>query len=192
MGLATWLVIILCVAMVIAFVVYFNKIARASNNNREAFRNVDIILKKRFDLISNVENIIKKYTSEGKDNIENLAMIRESLSNKMTVDSRRIEEDKYSEIIKDMVNSVGNYPEIKESIEFQEFRRTLNEIEGEIEVARRHYNDTTREYNKMIEEFPTSLFAKVFGFEKRSYFEVDLLSREDVQINFVDRRNEPR
>ena len=157
-----------------------------------AFRNVDIILKKRFDLISNVENIIKKYTSEGKDNIENLAMIRESLSNKMTVDSRRIEEDKYSEIIKDMVNSVGNYPEIKESIEFQEFRRTLNEIEGEIEGARRHYNDTTREYNKMIEEFPTSLFAKVFGFEKRSYFEVDLLSREDVQINFVDRRNEPR
>lgn len=188
----TWFVIVLCVAIIVAFIIIFNKLVKASNMNREAFSNVDSALKKRYDLIPNLEAIVKAYSSHEKDTLENVAQIRSTLSNRMTVSDRQRAEDKFSAVIKDMFISVENYPELKASENFLAFHNALVKIEEDIEMARRYYNGTTRNYNMLIEQFPTNILAKLFGFEKRSFFEVDLLTREQVQITFEDRRKNPR
>ncbi|MBR3152443.1 MAG: LemA family protein [Clostridia bacterium] len=175
-------IIILVLASVI-FILTFNKLVKASNMNSEAFSNVDTALKKRYDLIPNLENIVKGYTSHEKNTLEDIAKIRSNLSNKMTVDERQKAEDKYSSVIKDVFVSVENYPELKASENFLEFQKALVKIEEDIEMARRYYNGTTRNYNILVEQFPTNILAKLFGFEKRSYFEVDLLTRENVKVD---------
>lgn len=177
-------VVIAIFVVFIIFAIYlFNKIIKASNMNKEAFSNVDVALKKRYDLIPNLEAIVQGYSSHERDTLENVTKMRNILSNKMPVEQRQIEEDHFSGIIKDMFISIENYPELKASENFLSFQKQLVKVEEEIELARRYYNGTTRNYNVLIEQFPTNLLAKLFGFEKREFFEVDLLTRENVKID---------
>lgn len=190
--MATIIVIILLVILVGYIIYIFNQITKASNLNLEAFSNVDIALKKRFDLIPNLENVVKGYTEHEKTTLESVTMMRNKLSEKMTVQARQKEEDKFSAMIKDIVVSVENYPELKAAENFLQFQEALVKIEEEIEMARRYYNGTTRNYNFLIQKFPNNILAAILGYNKRAFFEVDLLTRENVQINFEDRRKESR
>ena len=187
------LVVILLLAIFVGIAIYtFNNIVKASNNNYEAFSNIDVILKKRFDLIPNLENIVKGYTNYEKNTLEDITEIRTKLSEKMTVSDRQKAEDKFSAVIKDVFVSVENYPELKASDNFLAFQDALVKIEEDIEMARRYYNGTTREYNSLIQKFPNNILATVLGYKKRAFFEVDLITRGQVQIDFPDRRKERR
>ncbi len=188
----TAVVIVLLILLVIYIIYIFNKIIKASNLNLEAFSNVDIALKKRYDLIPNLEEVVKGYTEHEKATLENITEMRSKLSNKMTVSDRQKEEDKYSAIIKEVMISVENYPDLKAGENFSKFQEALIKIEEEIELARRYYNGTTRNYNSLIQTFPNNVLASILGYRKRAFFEVDLLTRQNVQINFEDRRQNPR
>ena len=118
--------------------------------------------------------------------------MRERLSGRMTVSDRQKEEDKLSAIFKDVIVSVENYPELKASENFAQLQAALVKIEEDIEMARRYYNGTTRNFNALIQQFPNNILASILGYKKRAFFEVDLLTRENVQINFEDRRKESR
>lgn len=190
--IGTIIVIILLIALVAYIVVIFNKIVKASNLNYEAFSNIDIVLKKRFELIPNLEEIVKGYTNHEKTTLEDIARIRSNLSEKMTVSDRQKAEDKFSAIFKDIFASVENYPELKASDNFLALQNALIKIEEDIEMARRYYNGTTRNFNSLIQKFPNNILASILGYKKRAFFEVDLLTRENVQINFPDRRKENR
>ncbi len=188
----TVIIMILLAALVGYAIFIFNKIVKASNLNIEAFSNVDLVLKKRFDLIPNLEEVVKGYTNYEKTTLEDITRMRTNLSEKMSVSSRQKEEDKFSALIKDIVVSVENYPNLKSSENFLQFQQALTKVEEEIELARRYYNGTTRNYNALIQQFPNNVLAKILGFKKRSFFEVDLLTRENVTITFEDRRKNPR
>ncbi len=192
MSVVTIIIIILLVALVGYIIFIFNKIVKASNMNFEAFSNVDSVLKKRFDLIPNLEQVVKGYTQYEKTTLEDITEMRTRLSEKMTVSNRQKEEDKFSALIKDIVVTVENYPDLKASENFLQFQQALVKVEEEIELARRYYNGTTRNYNALIQKFPNNILAAILGYSKRSFFEVDLLTRENVQINFEDRRKNPR
>lgn len=187
------IIVIILLAVFVGYIIYiFNKIIKASNLNYEAFSNVDSVLKKRFDLIPNLEEIVKGYANYEKTTLEDITSLRTELSEKMTVVDRQRKEDQFSSIIKDVVFSVENYPEIKASENFLKLHSELVEIEKEIEQARRNYNDTTRNFNALIQQFPNNILAAILGYKKRAFFEVDLLTREEVKINFPDRRKENR
>ncbi|MCI8291125.1 MAG: LemA family protein [Clostridia bacterium] len=190
--MATAIVIILLVALVIYIIYIFNKIIKASNLNLEAFSNVDIALKKRYDLIPNLEEVVKGYEEHEKATLENITEMRNKLSEKMTVSDRQKEEDKYSAIIKEVMVSVENYPTLRAGENFLKFQEALMKIEEEIEMARRYYNGTTRNYNSLIQTFPNNILSSILGYSKRLFFEVDLLTRQNVQIDFEDRRQNPR
>lgn len=189
---ATIIIIVLLVILVGYIIYIFNQIIKASNLNFEAFSNVDSVLKKRFDLIPNLEAVVKGYTEHEKTTLEDITAMREKLSEKMTVSSRQKEEDKFSALIKDIVVTVENYPELKASENFIQFQNALVKVEEEIELARRYYNGTTRNYNSLIQKFPNNILASILGYTRRSFFEVDLLTRQNVQIDFEDRRKNPR
>lgn len=187
------IIVIVLLALFVGYIIYiFNKIIKASNLNYEAFSNIDSTLKKRFDLIPNLEAIIRGYTSHEKTTIEDVTNIRTELSEKMTVTDRQRKEDQFSSMIKNVVLSVEKYPELKASENFLSFQRELVEVEREIEQARRNYNDTTRNFNSLIQQFPNNILASILGYKKRAFFEVDLLTKEEVKINFPDRRKEER
>ena len=188
----TVIVIILLIILVGYIIFVFNKIVKASNLNFEAYSNIDSILKKRFDLIPNLETVVKGYTQHEKTTLEDITAMRTKLSEKMTVSARQREEDKFSALIKDIVVSVENYPELKATENFSQFQQALVKVEEEIEMARRYYNGTTRNYNALIQKFPNNILASILGYKRRAFFEVDLLTRENVQINFADRRKTPR
>lgn len=192
MSAPTIIVIILLVALVGYTIYVFNKIIKASNLNFEAFSNVDSILKKRYDLIPNLEAVVKGYTKHEKTTLEDITEMRAKLSEKMTVQTRQKEEDKFSSLIKDIVVTVENYPELKATENFLQFQQALMKIEEEIELARRYYNGTTRNYNSLIQKFPNNILASILGYNRRAFFEVDLLTRQNVQIDFDDRRKNPR
>ena len=192
MEIGTIIVIILLFALVIYAIVLFNRIVKASTLNYEAFSNIDAVLKKRFDLIPNLENIVKGYTEHEKTTLEDITKIRTELSEKMTVQDRQKAEDRFSAVFKDVFVSVENYPELKASQNFMALQTALIKIEEDIEMARRYYNGTTRNFNAIIQKFPNNILASILGYKRRAFFEVDLLTRENVQINFPDRRKEER
>ena len=190
--IGTILVIILLIALVAYVITIFNKIVKASNLNYEAFSNVDVVLKERFDLIPNLEEVVKGYTNHEKTTLEDISRIRTELSEKMTVSDRQKAEDRFSAVFKDIFTSVENYPDLKASHNFLALQTALIKIEEDIEMARRNYNGTTRNFNALIQKFPNNILSSILGYHKRAFFEVDLLTRENVQINFPDRRKESR
>ena len=160
--------------------------------NFEGFSNVDVALKKRYDLLPNLENIVKGYSNHEAITLENIAEIRESLSQKMTVTDRQRQEDKYSAVMKNALAIAEKYPELKASESYINLQNVLVEVEDNIEKARRDYNTTTRNFNSLIQTFPNNILASILGYKRRAFFEVDLLTREEVKIDFPDRRKESR
>lgn len=192
MNIGTIVVIILLCLLVGYIIFIFNKIVRASNLNFESFSNVDVALKKRYDLLPNLENIVKGYSNHEAVTLENIAEIRESLSQKMTVTDRQKQEDKYSAVMKNVMAIAEKYPELKASESYLNLQNVLVNVEDDIEQSRRDYNTTTRNFNSLIQTFPNNILASILGYKRRAFFEVDLLTREEVKIDFPDRRKESR
>ena len=108
------IIVIVLLCVLVGYIIYlFNRIAKASNRNFESFSNVDVTLKKRYDLIPNLENIVKGYTEHEEITLEKITEIRESLSKKMTVSDRQKQEDKYSAVMKDVLAIAEKYPDLK-------------------------------------------------------------------------------
>ena len=192
MNIGTIVVIILLCLLVGYIIFIFNKIVRASNLNFESFSNVDVALKKRYDLLPNLENIVKGYSNHEAVTLENIAEIRESLSQKMTVTDRQKQEYKYSAVMKNVMAIAEKYPELKASESYLNLQNVLVNVEDDIEKSRRDYNTTTRNFNSLIQTFPNNILASILGYKRRAFFEVDLLTREEVKIDFPDRRKESR
>ena len=184
MELSTIIFFTILVICVILIVMYFNKLVTALNLNKEAFSNVDVALKKRYDLIPNLEAVVKAYAGYESDTLKQITEIREKLQENLSVGQRQKVEDKLSGVIKDVFVSVENYPDLKSNQNFLEFQKGLTKVEEDIENARKYYNGATRNYNIIVQKFPTNILAKLFGFKQSDYFEVDLLTRDNVQVDF--------
>ena len=183
----TIIFIVILAIFVIAVIVFFNKLVKALNLNREAFYNVDVALKKRFDLVPNLEATVKAYANHEEKTLKQITEIREKLQNNLSVGQRQKTEDKLSEVIKDVFITVENYPEIKASDNFIKLQKGLEEVEKDIEESRKKYNEQTRNYNILVQSFPTNVLAKIFGFKQSDYFEVDLITREqNINVSFDD------
>ena len=192
MHIGTIIVIVLLCILVGYVIFLFNKIVKASNKNLESFSNVDVTLKKRYDLIPNLENLVKEYADYEEGIVERITEIKYNLSQKMTVSDRQKQEDKYSAVMKDVLAIAEKYPDLKASESYMNIQNVLVKIEDEIEQSRRDYNTTTRNFNSLIQTFPNNILASILGYKRRAFFEVDLLTRKEVAIDFPDRRKEPR
>ena len=189
MEISTIIFLIVLAIFVIAVIVIFNKLVRALNLNVGAFSNVDVALKKRYDLIPNLIATVEEYTTHEDKIYTEITEIREKLKETLPVSKRQKLEDKLSGAMKNVFLEVENYPEIKSGENFLALQRGLEEVEKDIEEARKKYNETTRNYNILIQSFPSNILAKLFGFKQAEYFEVDLLTRENVDVNFENTEN---
>ncbi len=188
----TIVVVVLLIILIIFVVMMFNKIVKSGNENIKAVKTLDQVLKRRLELIPNLQEIVRNYPEEENVSLNDIDSMREALSEKMTVSSRQKLEDKFSAIFKNIFDSMEKYPELKSSNNFINLKNELTAIEKDIEVTRRAYNDTTRSYNALIKKSPYKILASILGYSKRDFFDVDLVTKEEVAINFVDRRQGER
>jgi len=163
----------------------YNKLVRLKNLVMEAWSGIDVMLKKRHDLIPNLVETVKGYASHERGTLESVISARTQALGAQSVEEKEAAEKRLSGALMNLFALAEQYPDLKASANFQQLQSQVESMEGEIEKARRYYNGTSRELNTLIESFPSNLIANMFGFEKSAYFQLDSAAEKNVpQIKF--------
>ncbi len=183
----TTLIILGVVAVIIIGI--FNSLVRARTRANEAWADIDVQLKRRYDLIPNLIETVKGYAVHEKSVLESVTNARNMAigSGAMgTPESRDKAENALTATLKSLFAVSENYPDLKANTNFLELQRELADTENKIQAARRFYNSTVTNLNIKIETFPTNIFAKMFGFVKKEFFglEANSVEREVVKVKF--------
>lgn len=151
----------------------YNKLVKLKNLVAEAWSGIDVQLKKRYDLIPNLVETVKGYAAHEKETFENVTKARAAAQQASTVEGQQAAENKLSGALMNLIAVAERYPELKANTNFLELQNTLAVVEGDIEKSRRYYNGNVREFNTLIESFPSNLIANAFSFVKSAFFEQD-------------------
>ena len=181
-------VIILGVIIMIALflVQIFNRFVRNKNVVKDGWSNIDVGLKRRYDLIPNLVETVKGYATHEKSTLENVIKARNAA---MAVPSGDINaqikaENQLQQTLRSIFALSEAYPDLKANTNYLDLQQKLNEIEENLERSRRYYNGTVRENNTYGESFPGVRFAGMFNYQHFDFFETDEASRENVKVSF--------
>jgi len=177
-------------ACVLWVVVSYNLLVRARNMLKEAWSGIDVQLKRRHDLIPNLVESVKAYSSHERDLFENLAQTRTAglTSNAIPPGRRRERTIRSAQV---PAGHSRGLSELKASANFLALQKTLTEIEDDLQYARRYYNAVVRDYNIRIQSFPGLLIAGLFGFEKSDYFEIEYATERQAPMRSSCRHESP-
>jgi LemA protein len=166
----------------------YNSLIRLKNRVDEAWSDIDVQLKRRYDLIPNLVETVKGYAAHESATLEkvtaarNAAMAAQSGGN---AKQQAEAENMLSGTLKSLFALSENYPDLKANTNFLELQRELSDTENKIMAARRFYNGNVRDFNTKLQVFPTNIIGNMLGFKPREYFEVaDEKERENVQVKF--------
>ena len=179
--------IILVLALVVAVwgISVYNALVRLRNMKDEGWSGIDVQLKRRHDLVGNLVNTVKGYMAHEKATFEELAKARSAAQNASGVAQAAQAEGLLSQAMGRLFAVMENYPELRASENVTQLQSTLTTLEDEIQIARRYYNGTVREYNTRTEVFPASIIARQYGFQKADFFELDNVAEREVpQVSF--------
>lgn len=178
------IIILIIVIVILTIIKAYNNLIQLRNRVKDQWSQVDVQLKRRFDLIPNLIETVKGYTKYEEDTLENVIRARNSAIN------ARIPEDEI-EANNELTGALNRlfalseaYPELKADSNFINLQQSLKEVEDKISFARQFYNDTVLKYKNATEVFPTVFVAKAFGFEKEKFFEINNEERENVKVKF--------
>ena len=183
--LTTIIISSVLIGIFVFLIMLYNGFVAKRNMVDEAFSGIDVILKKRFDMIPNLIETVKGYASHEREtlesivNLRNTALIAQSSDEKMQLDKT------LSQSVSKIFALAENYPDLKANTNFLSLQDDLSEIETEIERSKRYYNGTVRDYNTAVESFPGNIIANSFGFSKKNFLELaDATQRETPKVQF--------
>ncbi len=171
-------------AFVLWVVVAYNSLVRARYRVKEALSDIDVQLKRRFDLIPNIVETVKGYMAHERGVLENVTKARASIAHGASPLERAKSEDALSGTLKTLFAVAENYPDLKANVNFLELQRELSDTENKIQAARRFYNSMVLFINTAVESFPKSVIANLFGFKKEDFFESVEGERAPVKVSF--------
>jgi LemA protein len=175
-------VVVLVVAIM---VVFYNSLVSLKNRAKEAWADIDVQLKRRYDLIPNLVNIVKGYATHEKDLFEKVTQARANAIGAQSVADKAEAENILSGTLKSLFAVSENYPDLKASVNFLELQRELTDTEDKVQAARRFYNANVRDLAIKIESFPSNMVAKIFNFKKMDLFEIaEPAQKEAPQVKF--------
>ena len=181
-----WLVIILIIVALLAFYVIstYNGLIQARNKVKDQFSQIDVQLKRRFDLIPNLVETVKGYAKHESETLEKVIQSRNNYANAKTEAEKVEASNEMSRGVMNIMALAESYPELKANTNFMDLQNQLKEVEDKIGYARQFYNDTVLMYNNKVEMFPGNLIASMFNFKKEVFFEANEKERENVQVKF--------
>lgn len=162
-----------------------NKFVALKNQYEEAFHNIDIYCKKRYDLIPNLVETVKGYAKHEKETLEKVIQARNK-AQEATTTAEKIEANaQLTSVLRGFNRVTERYPELKANTNFMDLQNQLKYIEGELANARKYYNATVKTFNTKVETFPPVIIAKCMKLEKQPYFELDNPEeRQNVKVQF--------
>lgn len=176
--------IILAIAVIA--VVLYNGLVRSRNQVDEAWSDIEVQLKRRYDLIPNLVNTVKGYAAHESGVFEKVTQARAAAMGAGTMQEKLKDENMLSGALKSLFAVAENYPELKANQNFMQLQTDLTDTEDKIQASRRFYNGNVRDYNTKIQQFPGNIFASLFGFGKREFFDIDEKGPEGqpVEVKF--------
>ncbi|MCH7883262.1 LemA family protein [Patescibacteria group bacterium] len=181
-----WIIVGIGVAIIVWAIYTYNRLITFRFRAHEGLSDIDVQLKRRYNLIPNLVNAVKGYMQHEKSVLEGVteARTRAMQSGGSPIDKTE-QENILSSTLKTLFAVAENYPDLKANANFLDLQRELADTENKIQASRRFYNTTVRDLNTKIQSFPPNLIARIFKFSEEKFFEVDNeAERESVQVKF--------
>ena len=168
----TLIVIIVAIVVVLFLISMYNNLVKLRNNRENAFANIDVQLKQRYDLIPQLVSTVKGYATHERELLEKVTAARTAAMSATGINDKIQAENALSSALAGLKVSVEAYPDLKANQNFLQLQAELSDIENKLAATRRFFNSATKEFNNAVQTFPANLIAGMFGFRKEPMFEI--------------------
>lgn len=158
----------------------YNRLVKLKTMVEEAWSSIDVMLKKRHDLIPNLVETVKGYATHERATLDSVTRARAAAMGANTIQEKEVAEKNLSQAMMTLNAVAEQYPDLKANTNFLQLQGELSALEGDIEKSRRYYNGTVRENNILVETFPSNILANMFKFTKATFFELDNVAERAV------------
>ena len=176
--------ILIIVALIVIFLLYgvslYNRLVKLRTMVEEAWSSIDVMLKKRHDLIPNLVETVKGYASHERETFESVTRARNAAVNAEGIQAKEAAEKNLNQAMMNLNAVAEQYPDLKANTSFLQLQGELTNLEGDIEKSRRYYNGTVRENNILVETFPSNIIANMYKFTKSVFFELENVAERAV------------
>lgn len=176
-------VVVLLVLVAAWFIMAYNRLVRLRNRMRNAWSQVDVQLKRRYDLVPNLVETVRGYADHEASTLQAVVEARNAAQGATTVDAQASAESVLTSALRQLFALAEDYPDLRASDNYRTLQSQLDDIEGDIAIARQIYNDTTLTYNNAVETIPTTVVAQLSGFESGVFFEVEAEGRSVPKVD---------
>ena len=180
--------LIVLVVLVLLCILYIistrNALVVLRNKVKDQFSQIDIQLKKRYDLIPNLVETVKGYAKHEKETLEGVIEARNKAVTANSINEKVDAENQITGALNKLFALSEAYPELKANENFKSLQNELKEVEDKIAYSRQFYNDTAMSYNNIVAMFPSNIVANMFKFKSYDYFKIDEKERENVKVKF--------
>ena len=179
------LIIIAVLVVLAAFCVRsYNNFVKLRNRIEESLAQLDVTLKKRFDLIPNLVETVKGYAAHEKETLEGFINARNSGLNASTLEDKDLQSKNLTSALSHLFAVAENYPELKANENFMSLQNSLMKIEDEILMCRKYYNAVVKHFNTATETFPSNIIASIFHFTRQTYLSVEESEKQNIKVQF--------
>lgn len=175
---------IIVVAILIYVVSIYNSLVTMRNKIEETYATVEAYLKKRYDLIPNLVEIVKGYAKHENETLTAVIAARNMAMGAKGFDQLKQGENQLQQTLKSLFAVAESYPDLKANSNFMDLQKQLLKVEEDILQARKYYNAVVKQFNTKTELFPSSIIAKMFSFTKKEYWEIEDVAHENVKVKF--------
>jgi LemA protein len=182
--IVVWIIVVLVILIIGYAVITYNGLVSMRNRIENAWAQIDVQLKRRYDLIPNLVETVKGYAAHERGTLEAVVQARNMAMNAQGPQEQAAAENMITGALKSVFALQEAYPDLKANENFLNLQEELTGTEGRIAYARQFYNDSVYGYNTKIQSVPSNIIANQFNFDEREYFEVDEGSRANVQVDF--------
>jgi len=180
-----WIVIAVIVVVVIVLIAMYNSLVSKRMRCREGWSQIDVQLKRRYDLIPNLVETVKGYAAHERETLENVIKARNAAIDASGVEDQAAAENMLTGALKQLFALSEAYPNLKANENFAQLQEELTSTENKIAFSRQHYNDSVGQYNETIQKFPNNMVAGMFNFRPEVFFELEEpAEREAPQVSF--------
>ncbi len=171
------------VILLLYIAIVYNKLIRNKYLVEEGWSGIDVQLKKRYDLVPAIVKTVKGYSKHEKELQEEVTRLRSEGEGAETVKSQEAAESRLGRSIGQLLVIAESYPELKADQNFLKLQRQISEVEDQIQMARRYYNGAVRDFNILVESFPSNLIAQLFGYGRRDFFEIESIQAQVPEVH---------
>jgi len=180
-----WILLAVVVVVVLGLIAIYNSLVQKRIRCQEAWSQIDVQLKRRYDLIPNLVETVKGYAAHEKETLERVIQARNQAISAQGVQQQAEAENMLTGALRQLFALSEAYPDLKANQNFAQLQEELTSTENKIAFSRQHYNDSAAVYNTAREKFPNNMIAGMFGFQKRDYFEIEEPThREAPKVEF--------